>query len=99
MEIEWENQSACCVVLASKGYPGNYKKGLLITGIAEAEKINDVIIFHAGTKSEDGQIVTSGGRVLGASAIGISLDEARQKAYEAVGKVNFEGKQFRRDIA
>ncbi len=97
--IEWEDKSACCVVFASKGYPGNYERGLPITGISDAEKIDDVIIFHAGTKSDAGQIVTNGGRVLGISAMGPTLEEARQKAYSAVELINFEGKQFRKDIA
>lgn len=99
VKAEWEDKSVCCVVLASKGYPGIYLKGLPITGIAEAEKIHDVIIFHAGTKSDSREIVTSGGRVLGVSAIGDSLDKARQKAYKGVEAIEFEGKQFRKDIA
>ncbi|HCR52653.1 TPA: phosphoribosylamine--glycine ligase [Candidatus Kaiserbacteria bacterium] len=97
-QIEWESKSACCVVLASPGYPGKYPKGLPITGIAKAENIDDVVVFHAGTKSEDGKIVTNGGRVFGVSASGSSLDGARQKAYKVVELVNFEGKQFRKDI-
>jgi phosphoribosylamine---glycine ligase len=99
VKIEWENKSACCVVLATNGYPGNYPKGLPITGISEAEKIDGVVVFHAGTKSEGGQIVTNGGRVLGVSAVGKNLDEALKKVYEAVGEVHFEGKRFRKDIA
>ena len=99
IKIEWENKSACCVVLASAGYPGNYLKGLSIAGLIEAEEIDDVVIFHAGTKSEGGKILTNGGRVLGVSALGSNLDEARQKAYKGVELVNFEGKQFREDIA
>lgn len=99
IQIEWEPKSACCVVLASEGYPGKYPKGLPITGIAEAEKIDDVIVFHAGTKSEGEQVVTNGGRVLGISATGNTLEEARQQAYKAAKLVEFEGKQFRKDIA
>ncbi len=99
LKIEWENKFACCVILASKGYPGAYPKGLHITGIAEAEQIRGVIVFHAGTKSEGEQIITSGGRVLGISTTGSTLEEARQKAYKGIELVNFEGKQFRRDIA
>ena len=99
VNVEWEDCSACCVVLASKGYPGNYSKGLPITGIAEAEKIADVIVFHAGIKSEDGRMVTSGGRVLGVSAVGPTLEDARREAYRGVEIVEFEGKQFRKDIA
>lgn len=99
IEIEWEDYSACCVVLASKGYPGNYPKGLPISGISDAEEVADVIVFHAGTKSLDNKIVTNGGRVLGISATGDNLPEALQKAYTAVEAVHFDGKQFRKDIA
>ncbi|MFH1173362.1 MAG: phosphoribosylamine--glycine ligase [bacterium] len=99
MEVEWESLSACCIVLASKGYPGNYPKGLPISGIAEAEKMEGIVVFQAGTKLEDGKVMTNGGRVLGVSAIGIGLDEALSKAYEAVEVINFDGKQFRKDIA
>lgn len=97
--VEWENKSACCIVLASKGYPGAYPKGLPIIGIAEAEQTQDVIVFHAGTKSAGNDVVTNGGRVLGVTAVGNNLDQARQKAYQAVGRIQFEGKQFRTDIA
>jgi len=99
IKIEWENKSACCIVLASNGYPGNYPKSLPITGISETEKIDGVVVFHAGTKFEGGQIVTNGGRVLGVSAVGKNLDEALKKAYEAVENIHFKGKQFRKDIA
>ncbi|HEX5774944.1 MAG TPA: phosphoribosylamine--glycine ligase [Candidatus Paceibacterota bacterium] len=98
-KIEWEDESACCVVLASKGYPGNYPEGLPIRGIPEAEGITDVVVFHAGTESVGGNLVTGGGRVLGVSATGANLDEALEKAYTAVEVVTFEGKQFRKDIA
>jgi phosphoribosylamine--glycine ligase len=86
-------------VLASEGYPGEYPKGLPITGVIEAEKVDDVIVFHAGSTLLDNQLVTHGGRVLGISAVGDTLDEARQKAYTGVASVHFEGKQFRTDIA
>jgi len=100
LKIEWGNNlSACCVVLASKGYPGDYQKGFPINGITEAEKMEDVVIFQAGTKILDGKLVTNGGRVLGVSATGNTLPEARQKAYAAVEMINFDGKQFRTDIA
>lgn len=100
LKIEWgKDLSATTVVLASKGYPGTYPKGLPITGIDDAQKISDVIIFHAGTKILNENIVNNGGRVLGVSATGKDLAEARQKAYSAVKKIQFNGKQFRRDIA
>ncbi len=100
LEIEWkENLSACCVVLASKGYPGDYSKGLPISGISDAEEVANVIVFHAGTKTLDNKIVTNGGRVLGISATGDNLPGALQKAYKAVESIHFDGKQFRKDIA
>jgi phosphoribosylamine--glycine ligase len=98
VKIEWENRSAVCVVLASGGYPGKYRTGFEITGISEAEKDPSVIVFHAGTKRESGKYYTAGGRVLGVTAVGDSIDDARRKAYAAVDKINFEGKHFRTDI-
>jgi len=99
LKIEWEEAlSACCVVLASKGYPGDYQKGLPINGITEAEGMEDVVIFQAGTKIFDGKLVTNGGRVLGVSTTGNTLSEARHKAYKAIEIVDFDGKQFRKDI-
>lgn len=100
IKIEWEkNVSACTVVLASKGYPGNYPKEIPIIGINNAEKIAGVVVFHAGTKTLNDKIVTNGGRVLGISATGNTLSKARQKAYAAADKIHFDGKQFRKDIA
>jgi len=97
-KVEWNPGFAVCIVLASRGYPGPYPKGLPITGIKEAEEIPGVVVFHAGTTVFDGRLVTSGGRVLGVTAIGDSLAEALQTAYTAVCKIDFEGKQFRTDI-
>jgi len=94
----WEDRTAVCIVLASGGYPGPIDKGKIITGIEAADADPDVIVFHAGTTLKDGQVVTSGGRVLGITALGASLEEARQKAYAAADKIAFEGKQLRRDI-
>ncbi|MDO8668933.1 MAG: phosphoribosylamine--glycine ligase [Candidatus Buchananbacteria bacterium] len=100
LQIEWEkNMSSCCVVLASKGYPGDYQKGLPITGITEAEKMEDIVVFHAGTKLSDNRLITNGGRVLGISATGNILSEAVEKTYRAVEIVDFAGKQYRKDIA
>ncbi len=99
VKIEWTDQSACCVVLASEGYPGNYPKGLPIVGIAEAEKVNGVIVFHAGARFENNELVTNGGRVLGVSATGYTVDEACEKAYRGVAVIDFRGKQFRKDIS
>jgi phosphoribosylamine--glycine ligase len=100
LEVRWkENTYACNIVLASGGYPGDYEKGKFITGIEEASKMEDIIIFHAGTKlNENGELVTNGGRVLGVSAIGKTLEEALAKAYKAVDKISFEGMQYRKDI-
>lgn len=100
LEVRWKDDTyACNIVLASGGYPGDYEKGKVITGIAEAEKEKDIIIFHAGTKlNENGELVTNGGRVLGVSAIGATLEEALVKAYKAIEKISFEGMQYRKDI-
>jgi phosphoribosylamine--glycine ligase len=97
-ELEWSDGPALCVVLASKGYPGAYQKGLPITGIEEAEAMEDVAVFHAGTSRTDGVWRTSGGRVLGITARGTNISSARQRAYDAVKKTNFEGMHFRTDI-
>jgi phosphoribosylamine--glycine ligase len=98
MEVKWKNISACTVVLASAGYPGTYKKGKEISGIANAEQDPDVIVFHAGTTIKDNTLVTNGGRVLGVSAVGLDLKDALGKAYEAIKKIHFEGMQYRKDI-
>ena len=84
--------------MASKGYPGKYEKGKLITGIEEAEALKDVIVFHAGTKKEGNKFYTNGGRVLGVTALSPTLPEAINKAYEAVEKIHFEGAYYRKDI-
>lgn len=98
ISIEWEKKFACCIVLASGGYPGTYKKGVLIRGVEKAEKLSDIVVFYAGTKIENSILVTNGGRVLGVSAVGNSLEEALQKAYNAVDKIHFDGMQYRKDI-
>jgi phosphoribosylamine--glycine ligase len=97
--IEWDKRAAVCVVMASGGYPGKYEKGKEITGIEEAEALGDVKVFHAGTKLDDGKVVTNGGRVLGVTALGDTIKAAQQRAYEAVDKIHFEGAQYRTDIA
>ena len=99
VDIEWRNEAAVCVVIASGGYPGSYKKGEIITGIKQAEELQDVIVFHAGTALAGKDIVTSGGRVLGVTALGANIEQAIDKAYEAVGKIHFNKMYFRRDIA
>jgi phosphoribosylamine---glycine ligase len=98
MELKWSPQASVCVVMASGGYPGSYPKGKPILGLAEAAKLPNTKVFHAGTASKDGQVVTNGGRVLGVTALGKNLKAAQSAAYEAVGKICFEGVHFRRDI-
>lgn len=97
LEIKWKNQAAICVILASGGYPGSYEKGKEITGLENVDK-NATIVFHAGTKKEGNKVITSGGRVLGITSIGETIEEARDTAYQEVEKINFAGKQFRTDI-
>jgi phosphoribosylamine--glycine ligase len=98
IEIKWKELSACTIILASGGYPGVYEKGKLISGIEQAEKEKDIVIFHAGTKEEKDNLFTNGGRVLGVSATGQDLKEALDRAYNAVSKISFSGMQFRKDI-
>lgn len=98
IKINWKPVSACTIVLASGGYPENYEKGKLISGIAEAEEYDDVVVFHAGTSKKDGQFFTNGGRVLGVTATANNLEEALAKAYKAILNISFEGMQYRRDI-
>ena len=98
MNLKWKNLFACNIVLASGGYPEKYEKGKIISGIEEAEKEPDIILFHAGTKIASHDLTTNGGRVLGVSATGNSLEEALTKAYRAIEKISFEGMQYRKDI-
>ncbi len=98
IKIEWDDRAAVCIVLASKGYPGDYTKGLVINGLSEAAKIKDVMVFHAGTSFAGCDTVTSGGRVLGVTALGDTIKEAIKLSYEAVKKISFDGMQFRKDI-
>jgi phosphoribosylamine--glycine ligase len=97
--LQWDRRPAVCVVMASGGYPGQYEKGKKITGLQQAEQLEDVVVFHAGTTTKNGDIVTNGGRVLGVTALGRQIAEAKQRAYEAAGKIEFEGAYCRRDIA
>ena len=98
IKIKWKKVAACNIVLCSAGYPGNYEKGKVISGIKEAEKDHKVVVFHAGTIMKDGKLVTNGGRVLGVSATGNNLKEALATAYEAISKIHFEGMYYRKDI-
>jgi len=97
--LAWQTRPCVCVVCAAEGYPGEYKKGLPVSGLDAAGAMQDVMIFHAGTKKKDAGIVTGGGRVLCVSALGAAIRDARDKAYQAVGKIHFEGMQYRTDIA
>src|SRR6184192_861749 len=97
--IEWDTRATVTVVLASGGYPGKYEGGKLISGLDAAAKLQDVQIFHAGTKRANGEVRTSGGRVLGVTALGATLEAARARAYEAVSRIHFENCHYRRDIA
>ncbi len=99
LELRWRPEVAVCVVMASAGYPADYAKGKPITGLDEAARLPDVKVFHAGTVVADGQIVTNGGRVLGVTAWAKDLATARMKALDAVSRIQFDGAQFRRDIA
>ena len=98
VQIKWKNLFACTIVLASGGYPGNYEKGKIISGITEAEALDGVVVFHAGTKRDGENIITNGGRVLGVSATGETLEQALQKAYTAITKISFAAMQYRTDI-
>ncbi len=98
IDIEWYDNAAVCVILASGGYPQKYQTGYEITGLDEAQKDENTVIFHAGTKCENGKYLTAGGRVLGVTAVESNLDLAIKKAYEGVAKVSFKDMHFRKDI-
>jgi len=97
--LKWDQRPAVCVVMASGGYPGDYQKGKRITGLNETDRIEDVVVFHAGTAVKNGDIVTNGGRVLGVTALGQTVADAKARAYKAVDKIKFDGAYCRRDIA
>jgi len=99
IDIRWNEDPAVCVVLASGGYPGKYEKGKLISGLEDVKGMDGVMVFHAGTAFTDGSLTTSGGRVLGVTATGADIMQARDRAYEAVGKIRFDGMHYRTDIA
>jgi phosphoribosylamine--glycine ligase len=99
MFLKWDPRPAVCVVMASGGYPDDYEKGKVITGLKEAEELGDVVVFHAGTQRRNGDVVTTGGRVLGVTALGTNIAAAKARAYEAVSRIQFDGAYCRRDIA
>ena len=98
IQLQWDPRPAMCVVATSKGYPGKYPTGLPITGIEKADAMPDVKVFHSGTKSAEGKVVTDGGRVLAVTALGSTIREAQKRAYEAIAHVQFDGMHYRRDI-
>jgi len=97
-EARWNEEAALCIVAASGGYPGSYPKGIPIEGIEEAEDLQGITVFHAGTSSKDGILQTSGGRVLGVTSLAKDLPAARDAAYDAIGRIHFDGMQYRRDL-
>jgi len=97
--LEWDERVAVCVVMSSGGYPGDYESGKKISGLDEAGKLDGVMVFHAGTAKDGDDIVTAGGRVLGVTALGDSVAEAKELAYKAVDMISFDGAYYRRDIA
>jgi phosphoribosylamine--glycine ligase len=99
IELKWSDDVAVSVVLASGGYPGEYETGKPITGLDDAAAVPGVTVYHAGTKlADDGALVTAGGRVLNVTAVAPTFAEARERAYEAVSRISFEGMQYRTDI-
>jgi phosphoribosylamine--glycine ligase len=96
--IEWDSRAAVCVVMASAGYPGKYETGKRIVGLKEAEALKGVTVFHAGTRLSKNRVETAGGRVLGVTATAESLPAAKRRAYDAVEKIEFDGRYYRRDI-
>ena len=95
LDICWKKEASCCLVLASGGYPVAYEKGKVITGL---DAVEGAVVFHAGTAAKDGAVVTNGGRVLGVTALGETLENAIQNAYAAAKPIHFEGMHFRNDI-
>jgi phosphoribosylamine--glycine ligase len=98
VELKWDPRPAICVVATSKGYPGKYETGVPITGVDDADSMRDVKVFHSGTRMDGDRLVTDGGRVLGVTALGDTIAQAQQRAYEAMTKIHFEGMHYRRDI-
>ncbi len=97
LDVEWSDDACTCVIMASGGYPKSYPKGIEITGLTNGQ-LDGVTVYHAGTKLQDGKLVTSGGRVLGVTALGDTLEKALKKSYEAVEKIHFDGAHYRHDI-
>jgi len=99
LDVRWKSDAAVCVVIASKGYPGKYQKGDVIEGLDKIKSMEGVTVFHAGTSFKDNRVVTSGGRVLGVTATGVDIAAAKNRAYEAINHLHFNGMHYRSDIA
>jgi len=97
-KIEWDKRASICVVMSSKGYPGDYQKGKVIKGLEEVSQMEGVFVFHAGTALKEGQMITNGGRVLGVTGLGEDIPRAIEKTYQAVKKISWEGVHYRTDI-
>jgi len=98
VSAEWDERAAACVVLTAAGYPGGYAQGKEIHGLDALSEWQNGVVFHAGTTRRDGTMVTSGGRVLGVTALGETVGEAVRHAYEAVGQIHWDGMHYRHDI-
>lgn len=98
VQVSWDQQACVCVVMTSGGYPGSYEKGKVIQGLQEVRELPDTVVFHAGTRMDNGRVVTAGGRVLGVTALGQGIEDAIRKAYAAVDRICFDRCFFRRDI-
>ena len=97
-ELNWDERACVCVVCASGGYPGKYEKGKEISGLEQADKASDIVVFHAGTKKSEERFLTNAGRVLGVTGLGSTIKEAIQRTYQAVEMIDFEGMHYRKDI-
>jgi phosphoribosylamine--glycine ligase len=99
IELKWDDRPSVCVVASSKGYPGKYTNGALITGIEAADSMPDTKVFHAATRLDGKRLLTDGGRVLSVTSVGSTIAQAAQRAYAAMDKIHFDGIHYRRDIA
>ena len=98
MDIRWKKEAAVCVVMAAGGYPGKYEKGKPISGLEKVRGRDDLVVFHAGTSTSGGKVVSAGGRVLGVTALGKDIPDAIANAYKGVDAISFDGMQYRKDI-
>ena len=98
VNVKWSDSASVCVVMASGGYPDKYRNGKIISGLNDVAGMEDVMVFHAGSANNNENIVTAGGRVLGVTTLGEDIGKAKEKAYEAVSKIYFDGMHYRKDI-